>query len=90
MHPRIENRSKQTTLGIQAMSEPQANDKRLIDLEVKAALAEDLLDQLSQTVFRQQQQIEALAKEVSTLRQQMPQERSTQLASLRDNLPPHY
>ena len=35
-------------------------EKRLVDLEVKAAYADDLLDQLNRAVFRQQQQIERL------------------------------
>ncbi len=65
-------------------------DKRLTELEIKVGLADDLIDQLNQTLFRQQQQIEFLAKELASLRQQMPQERSTQLPSLLDELPPHY
>jgi SlyX protein len=65
-------------------------DKRLNELEIKIGLADDLIDQLNQTIFRQQQQIEFLAKELASLRQQMPQERNTQLPSLRDELPPHY
>ena len=65
-------------------------EQRLAELEIKVGLADDLLDQLNQTIFRQQQQIEFLAKELTSLRQQMPQERTTQLPSLRDELPPHY
>jgi len=65
-------------------------EQRLAELEIKVGLADDLLDQLNQTIFRQQQQIEFLAKELTSLRQQMPQERNTQLPSLRDELPPHY
>jgi len=65
-------------------------EKRLTELEIKVGLADDLIDQLNQTIFKQQQQIEFLAKELASLRQQMPQERNTQLPSLRDELPPHY
>jgi len=65
-------------------------DKRLTELEIKVGLADDLIDQLNQTLFRQQQQIEFLAKELASLRQQMPQERNTQLPSVHDELPPHY
>ena len=65
-------------------------DKRLSELEIKIGLADDLIDQLNQTLFRQQQQIEFLAKELASLRQQIPQERNTQLPSLCDELPPHY
>jgi len=72
------------------MTTEQDIDKRLTDLEVKLTLADDMLDQLSQTVFRQQEQIELLAREISVLRRQSSQEGTTQLPSLRDELPPHY
>jgi SlyX protein len=65
-------------------------EKRLTELEIKVGLADDLIDQLNQTIFRQQQQIEFLAKELGSLRQHIPHERNTQLPSLRDELPPHY
>lgn len=64
-------------------------DQRLTDLEIKAAYADDLLEQLNQTVFRQQQQIERLARELEALRRQIP-EGSAPFQSLRDELPPHY
>jgi SlyX protein len=72
------------------MTTEQDIDKRLTDLEIKLILADDMLDQLNQTVFRQQEQIESLAREISVLRRQAPQEGNTQLPSLRDELPPHY
>lgn len=72
------------------MNHDSQTDKRLTDLEIKLGLADDLLDQLNQTVFRQQQQLEALAREIIALRRQIPEERNTQLPSLRDELPPHY
>ena len=43
-------------------------ERRLTELEIKSALADDALDQLSQTIFRQQEQLEALAKELVRLR----------------------
>jgi SlyX protein len=49
-----------------------------------------MLDQLNQTIFRQQQLIDALAREVNALRQQLPQDRNTGLQNLRDEMPPHY
>lgn len=63
--------------------------ERVTELEVKLAFAEDLLDTLNQTVFRQQEQIERLQREVRELRdtlQSLPGEQR----SLRDELPPHY
>ena len=69
----------------------QNNDaNRLNELEVKIVLADDMLDQLNQTIFRQQQQIDALAQEIRSLRQQLPQDRNTSGTSLLDELPPHY
>ncbi len=65
-------------------------EQRLTDLEIKAGLADDMLDQLNQTIFRQQQLIDALAREVNALRQQLPQDRNSGLQNLRDELPPHY
>jgi SlyX protein len=70
--------------------DPLHTDKRLTDLEIKVSLADDLLDQLNQTIFRQQQQIDLLMRDITDLRNQMPEERTTQLPSLRDELPPHY
>jgi SlyX protein len=72
------------------MNQKTDTEQRLTDLEIKLSLADDLLDQLNQTVFRQQQQIELLTREIIALRNQMPEERNTQLPSLRDELPPHY
>jgi SlyX protein len=65
-------------------------DKRLMDLEVKASFTEDWVEQLNQTIFQQQQQIDALILEVSQLRQQTPDGGSGGLNHLRDELPPHY
>lgn len=72
------------------MNQESEINKRLTDLEIKLSLADDLLDQLNQTVFRQQQQIEALTREIIALRNQIPEEKNTQLPSLRDEIPPHY
>lgn len=65
-------------------------DSRLTELEIKASYAEDLLEQLNQTVFRQQQQIDLLRREVAALRQQLPEGSTPVPRNLRDELPPHY
>lgn len=65
-------------------------ERRLTELEMKAAYAEDLLDTLNETVARQQQQIEALLREVLSLRQQAPDPGAPVFRSLRDEIPPHY
>ena len=64
------------------------NDR--IAVEIKASFTEDLVEQLNQTIFQQQQQIDALIREVSQLRQQAPDGGSVGFRSLRDELPPHY
>ena len=69
---------------------PSDQVDRLNELEMKIVLADDMLDQLNQTIFWQQQQIDALAQEVRMLRQQLPQDRNTSGTTLLDELPPHY
>jgi SlyX protein len=65
-------------------------ESRLNELEVKISFAEDLLDALNRTVFRQQQQIEQLQRDIRTLRQQMEQAAPAEAASPGDEIPPHY
>ncbi|MGX5659135.1 SlyX family protein [Castellaniella ginsengisoli] len=65
-------------------------EKRLVDLEVKAAYADDLLDQLNRTVFRQQQQIESLARELLAMRQQFAAGNAPGAGGAADERPPHY
>lgn len=66
-------------------------DRRLDELEIKASFTEDLLDQLNLTIYRQQQQIDALLLQVAQLRQQIPEgSAGGGSRNLRDELPPHY
>ncbi|OGA09052.1 MAG: SlyX protein, partial [Betaproteobacteria bacterium RIFCSPLOWO2_02_FULL_65_20] len=46
-------------------------ESRLNELEAKLSLAEDLLDALNRTVYRQQQQIDQLRQDVRALRRQL-------------------
>ncbi|MBP8088186.1 MAG: SlyX family protein [Polaromonas sp.] len=64
--------------------------RRLTALEIKASFAEDLLDELNLVVVRQQQQIEALIRELAQLREQQPDGVAGGAARLTDDLPPHY
>lgn len=64
--------------------------QRLINLEIKASFAEDLLDKLDQVIITQQQQIDRLTRELQQLRQQTPADSSPTPRNLRDDLPPHY
>ncbi|MGB6241826.1 MAG: SlyX family protein [Castellaniella sp.] len=72
------------------MSEQAVLEARIVELEMKAVYADDLLDQLNQTVFRQQQQIEALARELLSLRQQRGPEGPSGARNPQDERPPHY
>lgn len=65
-------------------------ERRLTDLEIKASFGEDLLDQLNHVIVRQQQQIDALVREVGRLRQPHQEGLSTADRGLSDDLPPHY
>jgi SlyX protein len=72
------------------MEQPNDIEQRLTELEIKASFSEDLLDQLNQTIFRQQQQLDQLVRAISQLQQQAPEEGTGGVRSLRDELPPHY
>ncbi|QWT45491.1 SlyX family protein [Azospira inquinata] len=66
-------------------------ESRLTELEIKLAYAEDLLETLNLTVFRQQEQIDFLQKQ---LREVYNQVQGLTVAgegrTLRDEIPPHY
>ena len=75
------------------MSEAQSYEvleARVMDLEVKASYADDLLEQLNMVIYRQQQQIDVLINEVRQLRSQVPEGGQSAPRNLRDELPPHY
>jgi len=63
--------------------------QRLDELEIKASYAEDLLEQLNLTVYRQQQQIDALTARLKELDSRMA-EAPAAARGLRDEIPPHY
>lgn len=65
-------------------------NERINELEVKLAFAEDMLDALNATVYRQQQSIERLLREVKELREQVATATPGEFRSLRDEIPPHY
>lgn len=72
------------------MNPPSDTERRLTELEIKASYADDLLDQLNTTVFRQQALIDRLMHEIAALKQQLPDASDAPFRSLRDELPPHY
>lgn len=69
----------------------QQTERRLSELEIKASFAEDLLDQLNMTIYRQQQQIDDLLAVVAELRKQLPAAGSQGPGQVEvDERPPHY
>ena len=73
------------------MDIPQPIDDRLVDLEVKAAYADDQVEQLSDLIYRQQQQIDALLHELRLMRERLPEQGAAGAPrNLRDEIPPHY
>ncbi len=67
-----------------------AMENRLEKIESKLGLAEDLLDELNKTIYRQQQQIERMQHEMRTLRQQVQAAQPAEQRNLLDEIPPHY
>ena len=66
-------------------------ESRLTEIEIKLALTEDLVDTLNMTVHRQQEQIDALQRQIRLLYQQMQSAPpSAEARDLRDETPPHY
>lgn len=65
-------------------------EDRLEKIEGKLALAEDLLEELNKTVYRQQREIELLQREVVTLRQQLQSAMPAEPRNPQDEVPPHY
>jgi len=65
-------------------------ESRITELEIKICYTEDLVEELNRTVFRQQQQIDLLARELRNLRDQVQSGQPQEFRSLRDEIPPHY
>ena len=72
------------------MSAADPHEARITELEVKLGFADDLLDELNKTVYRQQQQIEQLQQEVKALRQQIQLLAPADGRAPADEVPPHY
>jgi len=73
-----------------AMQGAKNADQRFESLEVKLSYLEDLVDGLNLGLYRQQEQIDRLAREVVQLRQQAPGMDARGEGNARDELPPHY
>lgn len=65
-------------------------EARLESLECKLMDSEDQLDELNRTVFRQQQRIERLERELAALKSMVMSRMPEQQRRLEDEIPPHY
>jgi len=64
---------------------------RITELEIKLAYAEDMLEQLNMTVFRQQERIDLLQAELRLLNSRLEGLAASQeTTDLREEIPPHY
>lgn len=65
-------------------------EARLIEIEIKLTYAEDALEALNQTVYRQQEQIEQLQQLVIRLANQIQDMAPAERREVLDERPPHY
>jgi SlyX protein len=66
------------------------SEARLAEIEAKLGFAEDLLEQLNRTVFRQQEQLDLLQQELRVLYQQVKEAIPPEAREPGDEIPPHY
>ena len=67
----------------------QMSDERITNLEIKLSFTEDLIEKLNETVYKQQQQIEFLYRELKVIKEQASSAGGGG-GSLKDEIPPHY
>ena len=65
-------------------------EDRLAELEGKLCFAEDAVEALSSTVYRQQRQIDVLGEELRALRRQVAASQPEDVRGPGDEIPPHY
>jgi SlyX protein len=71
-------------------SEGNTMESRFEKIETKLSLAEDLLDEMNKTLYRQQRQLEQMRQEMATLRQQIQSAMPAEQRNSADEIPPHY
>ncbi len=66
-------------------------EARIAEIEAKLTLSEDLLETLNTTIYRQQQYIERLERDLRAMRDQVAAlGAAAEPAAPRDEIPPHY
>ena len=66
------------------------SEERITNLEIKLSFTEDLIEKLNETVYKQQQQIEFLYRELRAIKEQASSSGGGGGASSQDEIPPHY
>ena len=72
------------------MESAEKISSRMTELEIKLGYAEDQLEAINLSIYRQQQLIDQLLREFKAMRVQMANNTPGESLSLRDELPPHY
>ena len=72
------------------MPQQDVLESRLAEIEAKLSFAEDLLEQLNRTVYRQQQQFDRLQQELRALRETLNTLHPAEPLGPADEVPPHY
>ncbi len=65
-------------------------ENRLVEIEIKIARHEDLMETLNQTVYRQQKKIDELEALCAALARRVMDQRGDDGGSLAHEPPPHY
>ncbi len=65
-------------------------EDRITNLEIKLSFTEDLIEQVNQTVYKQQQQIEFLYRELKSIKEQAGSADRPGGINPKDEIPPHY
>ena len=68
----------------------ESMESRLTELEIKISYSEELVETLNHTVFRQQEQITMLQRQLAELQRQVQTIPTGPSQTLADELPPHY
>ncbi|MDD4881568.1 MAG: SlyX family protein [Gallionellaceae bacterium] len=64
--------------------------ERVTELEIKLGFAEDMIDTLNQSVFRQQEQIDLLQRQLTEMHRRMRESEAVESRDPGEELPPHY
>jgi SlyX protein len=65
------------------------SEERITNLEIKLSFTEDLIEKLNETVYKQQEQIEFLYRELKAIKEQASSGGGGG-GSRKDEIPPHY